>query len=142
MKLFSKGPRDPWFCLPVLFCMLLDAGFTLGCQPAEYWSDPANLQEGNPAWEVLLAQGPAVFIVGFLAYCAVLAGVLAWVRGALQKLLGMFLLLAHSYGAATWCHVGLPEGAYWWALLAMLLTEAAAFAVYWHLSPLCGKGSE
>ncbi len=138
MKLFSAGRRDPWFCLPVAFCMLLDAGFTLACQPAEYWGDPSSLAEGNPAWEALLARGPVLFVVGFLAYCAVMAGLLVWIRGSLQKLLGAFLMLAHSYGAATWAHTALPEEVYWWALLGVLLAEAVSFAVYWRLSPLCG----
>jgi hypothetical protein len=64
MKLFGKGVRDPWFCLPVLFCMLL----------------------------------------------------------------------AHSYGAATWCHVALPDGVYWYALLGVLLAEATLYALSRHLS--------
>lgn len=139
MKRPSRGVRDPWFCLPVGVCMLMDAAVSLACQPAAYWADPANLQEGNAAWGVLLARGPAAFIGGFLVYCAVMACVLVWLTGALQKLLGMFLLLAHSYGAASWCHVELPDRTYWWMLVGMLLAEAAAFAVYWHLSPVCGK---
>jgi hypothetical protein len=133
MRLFNQGVRDRWFCLPVLYCMLLDAGFTLGCQPAEYWRDAARLQEGNAAWEALLARGPAVFVVGFLFYCAVMTALLLWIRGSLQKLLGMFVILAHSYGAATWCHVALPEGAYWYGLLGVLLSEALVFAIYWRL---------
>jgi hypothetical protein len=119
--------------------MVMDAAVSLACQPAAYWADPANLQEGNAAWGVLLARGPAAFIGGFLVYCIVMAGVLVWLTGVLQKLLGMFLLLAHSYGAASWCHVELPDRAYWWALVGMLLAEAGAFAVYWYLSPVCGK---
>jgi hypothetical protein len=121
--------------------MLLDAGFTLGCQPAEYWSRHALMDEGNPAWEMLLARGPAVFVAGFLAYALIMAGVLVWLTGTLQKLLGAFVLLAHSYGAATWCHTSLPEGIYWWALLGMFLTEALAFAAYWRLSPVCRKAT-
>lgn len=140
MKLFSKNPRDPWFCLPVLFCMFMDAGFTLAGQPAEYWADPGGVQEGNPAWALLLAKGPAVFVGGFLLYALVIAALLVWITGALQKLLGGFVLLAHSYGAASWCHTGLSEGTYWWALLGILLAEAIALAVYWRLSPLCGTG--
>jgi hypothetical protein len=136
---FRRGLRDPWFCLPVILCVLLDAGFTLGCQPAEYWSRHAVLNEGNPAWEWLLARGPAVFVAGFVVYGLALCGVLAWLTGTLQKLLGAFVLLAHSYGAATWCHTSLPESIYWWALLGIFLLEAAAFAAYWRLSPVCRK---
>lgn len=132
--------RDPWFCVPVLVCMLADAGVSLGCQPAAYWSNPAAVQEGNAAWAVLLARGPVAFLAGFLLYCAIIAGLLVWLRGALQKLLGMFVLLAHSYGAASWLHVELPDRAYWWGLVTLLLVEATAFALYWHLSPLCGRG--
>lgn len=139
MKQLQKGVRDPWFCMPVAACMLMDAGVSLACQPAAYWADPANLREGNAAWGMLLAKGPAAFLGGFLVYCIVMAGVLIWLTGALQKLLGMFLLLAHSYGAASWCHVELADRVYWWALVGMLLAEAFAFAVYWHLSPVCGK---
>ena len=133
-------PRDPWFCLPVLVCMLLDAGVSLACQPAAYWRDPATMHEGNPAWAALLAHGPGVFLAGFLLYGLIIAAALVWLRGALQKLLGMFVLLAHSYGAASWLHVELPDRAYWWGLIGLLLVEAIAFALYWHLSPLCGHG--
>ena len=136
----SSGPRDPWFCLPVVFCMVLDAGVSLACQPGSYWADPSSVQEGNSAWEALLARGPLAFIAGFLLYVVVMAAVLWWLTGALQKLLGMWLLLAHSYGAASWCHVGLSDEAYWWTLVGMLLAEAIVFAAYWHLSPACGNG--
>ena len=139
MKPSRRGTRDPWFCLPVVSCMLMDAGVSLGFQPAAYWSDPASMHEGNPAWAALLARGPAAFVGGFLLYCLLIAFLLVWLTGALQKLLGMFVLLAHSYGAASWCHVELPARTYWWALLGVLLAEALTFALYWHLSPVCGK---
>jgi hypothetical protein len=129
-------PRDPWFLLPVLVAMLTDAAVSLLCQPWGYWSDPASFQEGNAAWAVLLAQGPAVFLGGFFVYCLAVAGFLVWIRGALQKLLGMFILLAHSYGSASWLHVELPDRVYWWGLIGLLLLEALAFALYWHLTPL------
>jgi len=125
--------RDPWFSLPVAAAILFDAGVSLACQPARFWKDPAALQEGNPAWGALLAKGPAAFIAGFLVYCVIIVALLIWLRGVPQKLLGMFVLLAHSYGAASWCHVSLPAHVYWWALMAIFLSEAAAFAVYWQL---------
>ena len=127
MKGSRGGLRDPWFCLPVVVCMLIDAVVSLACQPAAYWNNPASVREGNPAWEVLLARGPAAFLGGFLLYCILMAAVLIWLSGALQKLLGMFLLLAHSYGAASWCHVELPDRTYWWVLVGMLLLEALAW---------------
>lgn len=130
--------RDPWFLLPVLVAMVTDAGVSLACQPAGYWTDPAAFQEGNAAWAVLLAQGPVVFMAGFLVYCVVIVGLLVGLRGALQKLLGMFVLLAHNYGSASWLHVELPDRAWWWGLIGLLLVEALAFALYWHLSPVCG----
>jgi len=111
MKQATERVRDPWFCLPVLVCMVADAGVSLACQPAAYWSDPSAFHEGNPAWAILLARGPA----------------------------GMFVLLAHSYGAASWLHVELPDRAWWWGLVGLLVVEAVAFAVYWHLSPACGR---
>ena len=138
----SKNPkriRDPWFALPVAVCILMDAGVSLACQPAGYWNDPAAFHEGNPAWGVLLAWGPAAFLAGFVVYCILIVGVLTWLSAVPQKLLGMFVLLAHSYGAASWCHVTLPENLYWWALMALFLAEAAAFAVYWHLSSARAK---
>jgi hypothetical protein len=140
MRAWQKGLHDPWFCLPVLFCMAADAGVSLACQPAAYWANPAALREGNSAWAVLMAKGPAAFIGGFVVYGIVVAALLVWLTGALQKVLGMFVLLAHSYGAASWCHVELPSRTYWWALVGLLLAEAVTFALYWHLSPLCGKG--
>ncbi len=51
--------RDPWFCLPVLFCMLMDAAVSLACQPSAYWQDPSCIHEGNATWALLLAKGPA-----------------------------------------------------------------------------------
>jgi len=147
-RLLPPGARDPWFCLPVGVCMLLDAAVSLACQPADYWSDPSRVQEGNSAWAALMGSGPAVFLAVFLLYCLVVAGLMLWLTGTLQKLLGMFVLLAHSYGAASWCHVEFPEKVYWWGLMAIFLAEAGAFAVYWRLSPACrtqspvGKGSE
>jgi hypothetical protein len=126
--------RDPWFCLPVVFCMLADAGVSLAFQPAAYWRDPSLVVEGNAAWEVLLARGPEAFLAAFVTYCAVVTALLLWLTGALQKLLGMFILLAHSYGAASWCHVHLSDRTYWWLLLAIFLAEALVFAVYWRLS--------
>ena len=136
---FRRGPRDPWFCLPVLLCMAMDAAVSLAFQPAAYWANPASLREGNTAWAALMAMGPLAFVGGFALYGLVVAALLVWLTGALQKVLGMFVLLAHSYGAASWCHVELPSGVYWWALVGLLLAEAVAFAVYWHLSPVCGK---
>lgn len=134
-----KRRRDPWFCLPVVVCMLIDAGISLAMQPASYWSDPSTVHEGNPTWELLLSSGPAWFLVGFAGYCLIIASALVWLRGALQKLLGMFVLLAHSYGAAGWCHLELSEGAYWWGLIAVFLLGAVVFSVYWRLSPLCDR---
>ncbi len=142
MKAFRKGTRDPWFCLPVLFCMAADAAVSLACQPAAYWANPAALREGNSAWAALMAKGPAAFIGGFVVYGLVVAALLVWLTGALQKVLGMFVLLAHSYGAASWCHVELPSRTYWWALVGLLLAEAIAFAVYWRLSPVRGKDGQ
>ena len=124
---------DPWFCLPVGLAMLLDAAVSLACQPGAYWADPACVSEGNTTWGCLLARGPAAFILGFLIYVAVVSALLLWVSGAPQKLLGVFVLLAHSYGAASWGHVALGDAAAWWALMGLFLVEAAAFAVYWHL---------
>lgn len=134
-----RDQRDPWFCLPVLVCMAADAGISLLCQPASYWIDPSRVDEGNPTWRWLLARGPAMFILGFSTYGAVLAGVLALLKGVPQKLLGMFVMLSHSYGAASWCHVSLSEDAYWPALVALMLVEASAFALYWSISPVCSK---
>ena len=37
MRPATERPRDPWFCLPVLVCMLTDAAVSLACQPAAYW---------------------------------------------------------------------------------------------------------
>jgi hypothetical protein len=90
---------------------------------------------------MLLAQGPMTFVIGFLLYCQAVMAVLIWLTGSLQKLLGMFVLLAHSYGAVSWCHVELPDQTYWWILMTVLLVEASAFALYWRLSPLCGARS-
>lgn len=134
----TDRPRDPWFCLPVVACMLGDAAISLAFQPAAYWHDPAALREGNAAWAALMVRGPAVFLAAFLLYCLVIGTLLVWLRGALQKLLGMFVLLAHSYGSASWLHVELPDRVYWWGLIGLLLVEALAFAVYWRLSAACG----
>ena len=131
--------RDPWFLLPVLFCMFMDAGVSLAFQPSGYWNDPSLAHEGNPTWVVFLAIGPLAFLGAFLVYAAVIALLLLWLRGALQKLLGMCVLLAHSYGAATWCYVALPDRWYWWGLMALLILEAIVFSVYWYLSPACVK---
>lgn len=129
-----RGERtDPWFCLPVGVSMLLDAVVSLACQPGAYWVDPSRVSEGNATWGCLLARGPAVFILGFLLYAAVVMGLLLLVSGAPQKLLGAFVLLAHSYGAASWPHVALGDAAAWWVLMGLFLVEAAAFAAYWHL---------
>lgn len=134
----TDHPRDPWFSLPVVVCMLLDAAVSLAFQPAAYWSNPTALREGNAAWAALMVRGPAAFLAGFLLYCLIIAALLVWLRGALQKLLGMFVLLAHSYGSASWLHVELPDRTYWWGLIALLLVEALAFAVYWRLSSASG----
>ncbi|MBA4386820.1 MAG: hypothetical protein C0404_02495 [Verrucomicrobia bacterium] len=131
--------RDPWFCMPVLFCIAMDAVVSLACQPAAYWTNPACASEGNSTWAMLLAKGPLFFLGAFAVYAIVMAALLLWLRGALQKLLGMFVLLSHSFGAATWCHESLPDRWYWWALLAMLLTEAMVFTIYWHVSSVCVK---
>ncbi len=117
--------------------MLLDAGVTLVMQPEAYWSDPAEFQEGNASWGLLLARGPLAFVVGFLLYCLVIAGLILWLRGALQKLLGMFVLLAHSYGAASWCHIRASENLSWVFLMGTLLVQAVGFSLYWHLSEIC-----
>jgi hypothetical protein len=94
----AERVRDPWFLLPVLFCMLMDAGVSLAFQPTGYWNDPSLAHEGNPTWVVFLAIGPVAFLGAFLVYAIVIALLLFWLRGALQKLLGMCVLLAHSYG--------------------------------------------
>lgn len=131
--------RDAWFCLPVLYAMGLDASITLFFQPQEYWADPAHVQEANGTWAALLLHGPAVFGAVFLLYMAAVAGLMLWLRGALQKVLGMFVFLAHAYGAASWAHVAPGEESYWWVLLGVVLSQALAFAAYWRLSPLCEK---
>lgn len=118
--------------------MLLDAAVSLACQPAAYWTRPAAMREGNPAWAAFLARGPAAFVLVFLAYAVVVAALLLWLSGVLQKVLGMFVLLAHSYGAASWLHTELPERTYWWALIAMFLVQAVIFALYWRLRT-CGQ---
>jgi hypothetical protein len=128
-----RRSRDPWFCLPVAVAMVLDAAVSLYSQPSGFWGDPALADEGNSAWGVLLAIGPWAFVLGFLLYCVAIAGLLMHLSGVPQKLLGMFVLLAHSYGAASWCHVELPDRTYWWALMVVFLFEASAFAVWWHL---------
>jgi hypothetical protein len=133
-KLRSMRSGDPWFALPVLTAMVLDAGISLACQPSGYWSNPALADEGNSAWGLLLVISPWAFAAGFLVYCSAMVGVLLHLSGVPQKLLGMFLLLAHSYGGASWCHVELPDRVYWWALMVLFMVEAGAFAAYWHLA--------
>jgi hypothetical protein len=113
--------------------MLLDAAVSLACHPGGYWNHPSVVDEANPTWGYLLALGPAAFLLGFMVYMGVMMCLLLWLTGALQKLLGAFVLLSHSYGAASWCHVRLPGAAYWWALMGLFLMEAAAFAAYWGL---------
>ena len=140
MKKTRQGVRDPWLCLPVVVSMLLDAGVSLACQPSEYWDNPAAAYEGNPAWAPLLARGPGAFLAGFAVYCVAISGLLVWLTGTLQKLLGMFVLLAHSYGAASWCHVKLPDRAYWWGLMGLFLIEATTFAAYWHCTRVSRVG--
>ena len=132
-RVAERREADPWFALPVGLTMLLDAGVSLACQPLAYRGDPSHAVEANSTWGRLLALGPAAFLLAFLAYAAVIAGLLLWLRGALQKLLGVFVMLAHSYGAASWCHAELPERAWWWALMALFLVEASAFALWWRL---------
>ena len=142
-RVVSREGADPWFCLPVGVAMLLDAVVYLACQPGAYWNDPSCVSEGNATWGCLLALGPAAFILAFLIYVAVVTCVLLWVSGALQKLLGVFVLLAHSYGAASWCHVALGDAASWWALMGLFLVQAGAFAAYWGLRGrrLHGRGT-
>lgn len=134
-----RARRDAWFCLPVLYAMALDAAITLFFQPPEYWADPAHVQEANGTWAALLVHGPAIFEAAFLLYMAAVAGLMLWLRGTLQKVLGMFVFLAHAYGAASWAHVAPGEESYRWVLLAVVLSQALAFAAYWRLSPLCEK---
>jgi len=136
MPTTTDARRDPWFCLPVLLAMLLDAGVTLVMQPQAYWSNPAEFQEGNASWSLLLARGPLAFVVGFRLYCLVIAVLILWFKGALQKLLGMFVLLAHSYGAASWCHIWASEDVSWLFLMGTLLAQAVGFSLYWRLSEI------
>jgi len=129
----ARKGADPWFCLPVAVAMLFDAAVSLACQPGAYWNHPAAVDEANSTWGRLLALGPAAFILGFVVYVGVMMCLLLWLSGALQKLLGAFVLLAHSYGTASWCQVRLPGPVYWWALMGLFLVEAAALAAYWRL---------
>jgi hypothetical protein len=134
----GRPGADPWFCLPVCVVTLLDAAVSLWFQPAAYWTDPARFREGNAAWAPLLAGGPVAFALAFLAYVVAVALIVLWLRGALQKFFGFFILLAHAYGAASWLHVELSDRSYWWALMGLFLVQAGSLAVCWHLR---GRGA-
>jgi hypothetical protein len=134
MAVSCNRERDPWFCLPVVFCMLADAGVSLVFQPGAYWQDTSRSISRDAGWGVLLTEGPGVFLSAFLVYCAVVAGIVVLVRGPAQKLFGMFIILAHSYGAASWCRAYPSDKLYWLHLLVLFLAEALVFAVYWRLS--------
>jgi hypothetical protein len=127
----TRDGADPWFMLPVCAAMVADATITLALQGTSYWADPSSVEEGNSTWSLILSLGPLAFALVFCAYCASVAVLLTWLRDWPQKLLGMFLLLSHSYGAASWLHVELSESAYWWGLMILFLVEASAFSYYW-----------
>ena len=139
-RAFAKRGADPWFCLPVGTAMVLDAVVSLACQPGVYWSDPSRVEEANSTWGCLLALGPVAFILSFVVYVGIMMGLFLWLSGPLQKFLGAFVLLAHSYGAASWCQVVLPEAVYWWALMGLFAVQAVSFSIYWHLREHRPKG--
>jgi len=131
--LAARPGADPWFALPVCAALVADAAITLALQPGSYWSNPSSVKEGNSTWLLILGLGPWAFALVFVLYASTVALLLLWVRDWPQKVLGMFLLLSHSYGAASWLHVELSESAYWWGLMILFVAEAAMFAVYWHV---------
>jgi len=127
----ERDGADPWFVLPVCVALVADAAITLALQESSYWSNPTSVNEGNSTWFLILRLGPWAFVSLFVLYCASMALLLTWLTDWPQKLLGTFILLSHSYGAASWLHVELSESSYWWGLMLLFVLEASAVAFYW-----------
>ena len=89
-------------CLPPLAFALLDGGLTLAGQGDIYWSNFATTNEAGPAWAALLQAHPLAFLLGALAWCAALCGLVLVLPPTLALILSIAITFGHTLGAGSW----------------------------------------
>lgn len=95
------------FIASALIPPALDCFVTLTGQSSSYWLNSTLINEGSPV--TFLPQGPVIYILSFLVYIAFLGLMLYLLPKQYALLLGILIVVGHSWGAMTWLYIVLPK---------------------------------
>lgn len=119
---------------PVILVMFIDLTLTLCLQPSEYWDDYSLYREGSPLGRILLKAGPEYFVISSILYMIFCPVVITKLPKRLGKMVIIFLIIAHSWGASSWVgdlvnDVFLVELELWYVAVCYFIVIAAISAI-------------
>lgn len=112
--------------IPAFWACLCDLLVTSINQPAEYWN--GDLQagwEGNPIADVFMKNHNLGIFIFVLLWLTVIVTIGYFLRPKLFRILSLFVLIAHTWGASTW--IGEFYG--FWYIIAFVLFNSIFFII-------------
>jgi hypothetical protein len=107
--------------IPAYFASIIDITITIANQAPEYWKgDLSKANEGNPIGGTLMKMDVSgIFIISGL--WLLIIGPLGYhLPNKLSSIFLLFVLVAHSFGAATWVS---PRYGFWITMLLILVNS-------------------
>lgn len=113
--------------MPALWACTIDLILTIINQPIEYWHGSLQVaNEGNPIIIYLMkisVYGLFIFLGLWLLFIGIIT---LYLSPLLTKMLSLFVLIAHTYGAASW----LSQCCGFWAVINYIILNSVIFVVF------------
>lgn len=111
---FPRPTTRLWLLPLPLLMAACDGALTLYGQSDLYWSGHRHdSNEGNPQFDWLLRQHPALFAAALGAWAVALAGLILVLPRRLALWLWLGAAAGHAWGMTTWLRFLWPGQAYW-----------------------------
>lgn len=107
--------------IPALWACLFDTAITILHQPENYWKGDLTLaNEGNPIGAFFMKYHTSgIFIISFL-WIILVAALGYYLPRKISRVLLLFTLIAHSYGASTWLS---NRYGFWYVIIFILFNS-------------------
>lgn len=122
----------------MLLPMLVDLALTVTLQPEEFWKNSMYAVEGSPLGLPFLQKGASFFVLGFFVWVLLAYFILLKLPGPLDLVFLLTVIIAHSWGAASWLPRIFGGGFYCPTILYFVLVSAVT-VFFWKKSGIFNK---
>lgn len=113
--------------IPALWACLVDLLLTVKMQPTEYWSgNLLMVREGNPLIKYFMINSTSGIFIFVSAWILTFLTIGYFLPNKLLRVISLFVLVAHTYGAASW----LTEFCSFWTVISYLLLNSVMFIAF------------